>query len=326
MILLCYGTRPEWIKIKPVVKEFRRRGLSHKILFTGQHSTLVPDGQFDFKLDIKSGVNRLDSITSSILDHAPKYFGGVSHILVQGDTTTVFAIALSAYHNNIPIIHLEAGLRTYDLDNPKPEEAYRQMVSRITSIHLCPTEQERKNLIKEQVSGDIYVVGNTVLDNLVGIELNYGDFVLVTMHRRENHSLIEEWFTEISKLAQKSKLEFILPIHPNPNIQRHKHLLKGVTVIEPLPYEEMVRKMAHCRFIITDSGGIQEEASFFNKKVIVCRKTSERIVGIHSTLCDLPENLERHYNLTINNYEINKPSPYGDGRSSRKIAEILSGY
>ena len=200
-------------------------------------------------------------------------------------------------------------------------------MSRITDIHLCPTEFSKKNLLEEKVGGDIYVVGNTVLDNLVDIETSYSNNVIVTMHRRENHFQIKEYFEVINKLAGDNKhLNFILPIHPNPNVYRHKDILKNIEVINPLPYSDMLKLLAGCSMIISDSGGIQEEASFFNKKVIVCREVTERpeSVGIHSFLCDSPNKLEgMFYDIVNDGYEINEKCPYGDGKSAKKILKVL---
>ena len=144
----------------------------------------------------------------------------------------------------------------------------------------------------EKCGGKIYVVGNTVLDNLVGIDTSYGNEVLVTMHRRENHNIMDKWFSELNCIAGKHKeLKFTIPLHPNPNVTKHKNLLSNFNVVDPLPYNEMVNKIAKCKMLISDSGGIQEESSFLNKRVIVCRKHTERqeSVGKHSNMCPSPE-------------------------------------
>jgi UDP-N-acetylglucosamine 2-epimerase (non-hydrolysing) len=186
------------------------------------------------------------------------------------------------------------------------------------------------HLENEITLGDIYVVGNTVLDNLVPYKAKceYTNKVLVTLHRRENHDLIKDWFLEINNLALTySDLEFILPIHPNPNVQKHKGLLTNVTVIEPLPHEELLELLVKTKMVITDSGGLQEECSFLNKKCLVCRETTERPESISSTtfMIKRPEDLEHEFNKHINLFRINEDnkSPYGDGNSSKKICEIL---
>jgi UDP-N-acetylglucosamine 2-epimerase (non-hydrolysing) len=231
-------------------------------------------------------------------------------------------------NRRVKIIHLEAGLRTFDYDNPFPEEYNRQLISRISSINLCPTKLNKDNLDNENCVGDTYIVGNTVLDNLVNQDSSYGDEVLVTMHRRENLELMPVWFMTLNALAAENPhLKFICPLHPNPQIQKHKELLSNVEIIEPLSYGEMVRKIATCRFIITDSGGIQEEASFFNKKCIICRKHTERTETLGSTsfLCHYPEDLYSLVNSIKNNYISNFDCPYGDGNASERVVDILEG-
>lgn len=317
MILLCYGTRPEWIKIKPLVQTFEGR-IPFKILFTGQHQDIAA-GRFDQSLGIVDGTNRLDSIFSSVMNKID--FEGVSAVLVQGDTATGFAVALSAFNHKIPVIHLEAGLRTYDLEHPYPEEGYRQMISRITNIHLCPTKISKSQLLRDSVGGEIHVVGNTVLDNLIGVEPSYGDEVLVTIHRRENHHIIDEWMKEIDNLDE----EITVIRHPNPVVQNAIEKLKNVNVIDPLTHTEMIKRIANCKFLITDSGGLQEEGSFFNKRIIICRKTTERpeVLEHHGVLCPYPNSLSFYVDLIRNDYIIDKPCPFGDGKSSNKIMEIL---
>ena len=326
-LLICYGTRPEWIKVKPIIDELSKSNIRYKTLFTGQHKDLVLN-KADYNLpdivDVSS--NRLDNIVSSIFKSVDKIIDKFDYILIQGDTTSVLSLAIASFHRNVKVIHLEAGLRTYDNKNPYPEEFNRSVVSRITDIHLCPTEHSKQNLIEEKVGGEKLVVGNTVLDNLVNIKTSYNNDVVVTLHRRENHFQIEEYFRVVDKLANdNSDLNFILPIHPNPNVSKHRDILQSVKVIDPVPYEEMLEMLANCRMIISDSGGIQEEASFFNKKVIVCRKVTERpeSVGIHSFLCDNPIELEKMFYNIRDEYVINEVCPYGDGKSSKKIVDSL---
>lgn len=327
-LLISYGTRPEWLKIKPLIKELARHNVKFKTLFTGQHKDIV-NTKADFNLEISNfSKNRLNNITSSILNYGDDIFEDITHIIVHGDTTSAMSIAVNAFHRKIKIIHLEAGLRTYDLDNPYPEEFNRQIISKIADINLCPTENNFKNLKKEGVAGKCYIVGNTALDNLLIYknQCEYQDKVLITLHRRENHATIAEWFTEINKLADTYKnIEFILPLHPNPSVQKHKKLLNSVSVTDPLQHEDMIKILTKTKLVITDSGGLQEESSFFNKKSIICRKISERAEceGIHSFLCDNPSKLLFLFDRLIYNYYINCKSPFGDGESSKKIIKIL---
>jgi UDP-N-acetylglucosamine 2-epimerase (non-hydrolysing) len=321
-ILICFGTRPEYIKVKSLIDNLN----NVKTLFTGQHVDLVKDNNIDYKIRIDNDCgNRLNDVVCSVLNSGD-IFRDVKYVLVQGDTTSALAIALSAFHHKKKVIHLEAGLRTNDMNDPFPEEMNRQLISRIASINLCPTTFNRDNLLKENVQGSIHVTGNTGLDNIDKTGCTYGNKVLVTMHRRDNHLLMGQWFQEISHLANKyTDLEFIIPLHPNPNVQKHRDKLKGVTVIDPLPHNELVEIMKRCRLAISDSGGLQEELSFLNKKIIVCRRTTERpeTVGKHSVMCSNPINLESMFDRVYNNYEIDAPCPYGDGNSWKKIKEVL---
>lgn len=328
MILITYGTRPEYIKVLPIINEMKKNGLRFKTLFTGQHKDLVPNNS-DFILTSNYDVgNRLDSIIKNCLTIPEEYLKDITSILVQGDTTSVVGLSLAALHRKIMVIHLEAGLRTYDTENPFPEENNRRIISTIAKVHLCPTELNKTNLENEMTLGDIYVVGNTVLDNLVPykVKCEYTNKILVTLHRRENHDLIDKWFTEINKLALAyPDLEFILPIHPNPNVQKHKHLLTNITVIDPLPHEELLELLVKTKMVITDSGGLQEECSFLNKKCLVCREKTERpeANGLTSFIIEKPEYLKINFENHIEKYEIDFESPYGDGNSAEKIIRLF---
>lgn len=328
MILLSYGTRPEYIKIKPLIKELKTTNIPFKVLFTGQHEN-ISDGEYDFKIDIlDNGNNRLDSIVSSCLNLPNEYFDGVKYVLVQGDTSSVLGLALTASHRKIKIIHLEAGLRTYDKNNPFPEESNRRMVSVLADIHLCPTESNESNLCEENIEGDIYVVGNTGLDNLVKYkkECEYSNKILVTLHRRENHDKLFDWFANLNSIANRyPEYEFIFPLHPNPEVQKYRLLLDDVTVIDPLSHEDLIKLLVKTRMVITDSGGLQEECSFFNKKCLVCREETERpeSLGITSFLVKSPKQLDRLFRKHIVDYKISKESPYGDGTASKQIIKIL---
>ncbi len=324
-ILLCFGTRPEWLKIKPLIKVLD----NYKLLFTGQHPDLLKDIKVDYKITIGDNLNRLDQLISDCLLQFPD--GDFNSVLVQGDTASAFACAIAAFNRKKKIYYLEAGLRSYNLNHPYPEEAYRQMIARISDVNLCPTELSKKNLINEKVNGKCFVVGNTVLDNLLSHKdkCEYTNKILITLHRRENHYQMDKWFIEVNKLAQNNpNLEFILPIHPNPNVQKYKYLLTNVNVIEPLTHPELLNILVKCKLIISDSGGLQEEGSFFNKKVIVCRETTERPEAIntgHLYLCSSPKELVNKFGCLINNYYIESTCPYGDGYSSIKVSKIIKG-
>jgi UDP-N-acetylglucosamine 2-epimerase (non-hydrolysing) len=330
MLLISFGTRPEWIKIKPVVDAIEGK-IPFKILFTGQHTSLVEEYLKDTFVvnEIGSGDNRLDSIVCSLLNK-DKLFEGVSHVMVHGDTTSAFAVGLAAFHRNIPVIHLEAGLRTFDRQNPYPEEFNRTAISSLASIHLCPTQSAAEN-VTSMVGADsqIFVTGNTVLDNLIGLSPEIENKVLVTMHRRENHKRIKEWFRIINDLAiENPELEFVLPLHPNPNVSKYRFQLKNVTVVDPLSYDDCLDFIRTCKVIITDSGGIQEESSFLKKKCIVCRKTSERSegVGTFAFMCPHPNMLKPAFDGIIQSGEfiVDEDCPYGDGKASERIVKVLN--
>jgi UDP-N-acetylglucosamine 2-epimerase (non-hydrolysing) len=336
MILIAFGTRPEWIKIKPVVDKIQGI-VPFKLLFTGQHTSLIDDSikEYDCSsicIDDDICSNRLDAIVRDILLQFPEDTE-ITSVMVQGDTTSAFAMALAAFHRKIPIIHLEAGLRTFDKHNPYPEEFNRTSISSMAEVHLCPTSTSSLNLIMSNpYTRNIHVVGNTVLDHLVGINPTLNDFVLVTMHRRENHKMMSRWFKVINSIACREKqeyngLSFILPMHPNPNVKQHQDILKHVKVVPPMPHKECVDYISRCKFVITDSGGIQEEACFLKKKCIVCRSVTERIEGLgdFAFLCKYPNQLlNLFYKLKDNTHSlVEQDCPYGDGRSAEKIAEIL---
>jgi len=322
-ILLCFGTRPEWLKIKPLIKELD----NYKLLFTGQHPDLLKDIKVDYRITIGNSDNRLDQLISDCLLQFPD--GDFDSVLVQGDTASAFACAVAAFNRQKKIYYLEAGLRSYNLEHPYPEEGYRQMIARISDVNLCPTDLSRDNLISEKVNGICHVVGNTVLDNLLEYrnKCEYTNKVLVTLHRRENHHWMNEWFTELNNIAKENPdLEFILPIHPNPNVQKHKDILTHINVIEPLNHSELLELLVKVKFVISDSGGLQEEGSFFNKKVIVCRKTTERPEGIdtgHLYICESPKELPLLFEIINKDYPVDSECPYGDGMSSKKVKNLI---
>lgn len=323
--LLCFGTRPEWIKIKPIYDQDPSK---YRLLFTGQHVDLLKDIRVDYQIKIKNAANRLDQIIADCLTQFP--VGNFTGVLVQGDTASAFACALAAFHRKLPLFYLESGLRTYNLEHPYPEEGYRQMISRIANIHFCPTDLSAANLSNEFNDGDIHVTGNTVLDNIKQYKdkIEYQDKVLITMHRRENHHIMSKWFTEINNIAKENPdLEFIIPLHPNPNVQKHKGILQNITVIDPVSHEELIKLLTKCKLVISDSGGIQEEATFLNKKVIVCREVTERPEGIgtgHLYLCRHPDLLKETFGELIKNTYINNKCPYGDGEASQRIHHIIN--
>jgi len=253
-------------------------------------------------------------------------------MIVQGDTATVFYSALYAFQNKIQVIHIEAGLRTYDLEKPYPEEAYRQMVSRITSIHFTPHTDSEKLLKQEKVSGKIFTVGNTILDLIQSYNLNVtkGNEVLITFHRRENWSKILEFIDVINKLANgRNDLQFIWFLHPNKELQK---LVKSsvdskIQLEEPMIHYPFTKRIASCYALLTDSGGIQEEASFLGKQTIVLRKSTERnhIGYPYIQTIQSFEDIEGIFNC-LKKETLNPCYVYGDGTASEKIYNSLKSH
>ena len=322
-ILICFGTRPEYIKVKSLIDNLP----NIKTCFTGQHTDLLQNINADYKLsmDKELSENRLNNIFSNILSY--NIFEDIEYVMVQGDTSTACVMALSAFNHGKKIIHLEAGLRSGNLKDPFPEEMNRQVIGRLADIHLCPTEFNKENLLKENVSGVINVVGNTGLDNISRDGCKYNNHVLITMHRRDNHHNIDKWFEELEKLAIKyHELEFMIPLHPNPKVQKHKHIFKKVKVVQPMCHSDLISYVKKSKFVISDSGGLQEECSYLNKKIIVCRKSTERpeSIGIHTFMCSEPELLEDLVDKINDDYKVDAECPYGDGKSWEKIVNSLN--
>ena len=324
MLLIAYGTRPEWIKIKPIVDLLEKRNIPFKLLFTGQHTTLV-DGRYDYAIIINEGNNRLDSIISSILNNN-NFFNDIDRVMIQGDTASAFAVAIGAFHRKISVIHLEAGLRSYDINNPYPEEFYRRCISNIASIHLCPTINNKKNLEAEKISGEKYVVGNTSIDSLVQLKENIktGGGCLITLHRRENQQLMEMWLEELNSIAGKHEMKFTFIVHPNTDPKKFTEI-KNITTIPPQSHENILNLIINSDIIISDSGGIQEEASFFRKPIIVCRNVTERPESIETTsfICKTPSQLSSLFEYVKTLKIADGECPFGNGDSAIKIINVL---
>jgi len=334
MILVTYGTRPELIKLRPLVEEMSRRGIAHKLFSTGQHEDLANAEDLDVIFISKEhwercslNDNRLDNIFSSCLGLYEEIFEDVKSVMVQGDTSSAAALAIAAHHRKIPVMHLEAGLRTYDVENPYPEEVNRKIISSIATTHFCPTSDNVANLQHEKANGHIYKVGNTAIDNLLPYkdQCEYQNKVLVTLHRRENHSWMPLWFEAIDDLASQYDAEFLLPLHPNPEVSKHKGILQHVKVIDPMSHDELLKYLLKTKVVITDSGGIQEECSFFNKRCLVCRRITERpeAVNMSSSMVPAPMSLGRKFKAAWDSYDFMERCPYGDGNSASIICNYL---
>jgi UDP-N-acetylglucosamine 2-epimerase (non-hydrolysing) len=324
-IAICYGTRPEYIKLKKIINLIPKT--RRDVFFVGQHDKLISKNIFSKKITILKNKKRLDSIFAQTI--LKINFNKVNSVLIQGDTASALACAIAAFNQGKKIIYLESGLRSFDFKNPFPEEGYRQMISRIADINLSPTLLSKKNLLNESVKGKIYVTGNTALDNLIFLKkkTSYSNIVPITLHRRENLNKINLWFRSINNIAKNYKnLKFVIPIHANPLILKNSKIFTHVKVIKNLEHEKFINILKNSRFIITDSGGIQEEGSFFNKKIILCRTKTERPEGIktgHILICKRYDDLATIVNNVALNYKVNKKCPYGDGHSSKRIFRIL---
>lgn len=344
MILIAYGTRPEIIKLFPVIHELKAKGYPFKTLFTGQQTDLyedvkdlvpTPDFSFAGSFRGRGKHNTLGMSFIKICEASERLF--VSHpfdvVVVQGDTTTAWALAQMAFYNGIKVSHVEAGLRTFDLQNPFPEELNRTLIGQVAHFNLAPTELAKENLLKLGAR-NVYVTGNTIVDAVnyfkkrLALKTYRSNQVLVTLHRRENHAIMDRLFDELDNVAvNHPDLDFILPIHPNPNVNMHRERLKAgnVRVIQPVGYPDMLKLMSRARFMISDSGGIQEEATCFNKKVIIVRKVTERPEVVEMGLGILAgQEIGKHIEWAKVPPGSPSKSPYGKGDAAKKIVRILS--
>lgn len=336
MLLICYGTRPEIIKLAPVIRELLAQSIPFKSLFTGQHSTLyhqfkdlIPDP--DYFIETPSGLSLNASMGNMLLKIDPILKSNQFKLMiVQGDTASAYVCSLAAFNQSIRIGHVEAGLRTNDLSSPFPEEGYRQMISRIAAFNWAPTINSLINLERENIfTGS--VTGNTIVDQCISYQLPiiYSDKVLVTLHRRENFGeRMKKLFMELERLATlHPELEIIFPMHPNPHVQMQRPILSKVKVTEPIEYDAMIKLISEVKFVISDSGGIQEECASFRKKILVCRNTTERPEGIEAGFAKLIDtDILNNYSWALNDPAWNGQNPYGDGQASKRIVTQIKGY
>jgi UDP-N-acetylglucosamine 2-epimerase (non-hydrolysing) len=324
-IAVFIGTRPELIKCKPLLDS----SSIYLPVFVEQHSTLLSDVYVHatHKISItESSDNRLNNIISSILN-ANIWDTPFLAVMVQGDTAVAYAAALAAFHRGIKIIHLEAGLRTYNIQHPWPEEAYRRMIDVIADVGLCPSELSVQHLIDEKFKGIAVNVGNTSIDAICQYALypKIGNKVIITLHRRENWARLAEFFEVIERLATlHTDLEFIIPLHPNPLIQKLQHILKNVRVIDPVPHYDMCKLIEECNCIISDSGGIQEEAGWLGKRVFCCRETTEREELLQYNVCLTPTPDELFTRFTPQTDILPAALCYGHGDACGKINTIIA--
>jgi UDP-N-acetylglucosamine 2-epimerase (non-hydrolysing) len=359
-VLVVLGTRPEAIKLAPVISELRNdAAFEVTVCNTEQHKQLAGEalGYFgirpDLTLDVMTADQELPHLNACLLQRLAGVMadGGYDGVVGQGDTMTTFAGALAAFYQRIPFFHVEAGIRTHDLEHPFPEEMLRQCIARMATLHFAPTESARRTLLQEGISdASIFVTGNTVVDALhyiAQIEHNWdasrlrvldrtAPKVLVTVHRRENHGANLGAITAaVLDLARAyPQIEFVLPVHPNPNVRAPiEHELAGtpnIHLTDPLSYPELVQLMRCSVLILTDSGGIQEEAPAFGVPLLVMREKTERNEGVQAGCAELVGSdreliVSRARALLDGTDSQVRPSsnPYGDGQAARRIARHL---
>ena len=361
-IMVVFGTRPEAIKMCPLIHELKKNtNFKTFVCVTGQHREMLDQvlNTFkitpDFDLSIMIDKQTLFDVTINILNKIKDVLEKVKPdiVLVHGDTSTTFATALSCFYLQIPVGHVEAGLRTYNIYSPYPEEFNRQAVGTIASIHFAPTETSKNNLIREgKCSENIFVTGNTAIDALkITVNKNYthpelewakdSRLILLTAHRRENIGKpMHQMFKAIYRIVKEHKdIKVIYPIHMNPIVRKAaKEELDGcnrIHIINPLDVLDFHNFMARSYLILTDSGGIQEEAPSLGKPVLVMRDTTERPEGIAAGTLKLvgtnEETIYSYINLLLsdkNEYEkMSKASnPYGDGKACKRISKLLEHY
>jgi UDP-N-acetylglucosamine 2-epimerase (non-hydrolysing) len=366
-LLFVFGTRPEAIKLAPVVKELSGRdNFECKICVTGQHREMLTQVQelFDLRPDWDLNLMRPNQDLAYLTGAALSGVGEVieafqpDRVIVQGDTTTTFAGALAAFYHRVPVAHVEAGLRTNDIYSPWPEEVNRRLVTHIADLHFAPTARARENLLREGIGcAKVLVTGNTGIDALLWVsdlldrrsELHsrcaallpqhFGAqrLILMTGHRRESFDGgLDRICRTMARIASHPDVAIVFPVHRNPNVRRAIEPLRGhpqVLLTDPVDYLQLVYLLKRCHFVVTDSGGIQEEAPSFGKPVLVTRDTTERpeamelglakLVGTDerrlfdemTALLDDPASYGRMSRLA---------NPYGDGRASLRIADRLT--
>ncbi len=361
-VCITLGTRPEAIKLAPVIQQFQQTpGFDTQVVLTGQHREMVDqvmqlfEIQADRDLNIMQPKQTLSDITCRSLQGLQTLFSELKPhvVLVQGDTTTAFAAALAAFYQKIPVGHVEAGLRTDNLLNPFPEEANRRLVSQITTLHFPPTDKSLANLAASGVSGTVVKTGNTVIDALQtvasqapacevpGLDWNTQRVVLSTVHRREN------WGEPLQNIAQGflqilDKFEdvaLLLPLHRNPTVRDPlKAALEShprTFLVEPLDYGQLVGAMQRCYLLLTDSGGLQEEAPGLGKPVLVLRETTERPEAVEAGTAKLvgtdPAAITNEATKLLSDptaYEAmaRAINPFGDGKASERIVKAVQAY
>jgi UDP-N-acetylglucosamine 2-epimerase (non-hydrolysing) len=355
-ILIVAGTRPECIKLAPLCKELRQQDFADVVLLgTGQHSQMSKQAlrafklTFDEELPLEASNRSLGDLAGALFSHLDQAMGriGPDLVLVQGDTLSAMVASLAAFYRKIAVGHVEAGLRTYDLDQPFPEELHRRVTAIVAALHFAPTEGARDHLISEGIAQDrIVVTGNTGIDALLSLSdgappcefpVNPANrLVLVTMHRRENQGAVQRELCSAIRILHDrfTDVEFVVPIHPNPNVapvlQDELGDRERIHLVPPVDYEAIVGLLKASHLVLTDSGGLQEEAPVFGKPVLVLRKKTEReealkvgaarIAGVTQDEVVAQASLLLSSSTALS--EMSKQcSPFGDGLASKRIAE-----
>ncbi len=355
-IACVIGTRPEALKMIPVIEELQKNpNFCVKIIFTGQHRSLLEQILTHTKIrphinfDVMQENQSLNYLTANLLTQFENYLNkeAVDLLIAQGDTTTTFVSALSAFYKKIPFAHIEAGLRTSCINNPFPEEFNRRAASMMSTLHFCPTLQAAQNLKEEGITKHVYTTGNTIIDMLyknVTPDTSFIDHkksILVTCHRRENFGKpLASICHAIKEIALKhSTFNIIFPVHPNPNVRSvvYKTLsnIKNINLCEPLDYVDLVNTMNHSYLVLTDSGGLQEEAPALKKPVLILRNETERpeaveIGAARLVGCDIKTIVDSVRELIDDAALYQKMSeagsPYGDGKASERIARVIKNF
>ena len=357
LISFVLGTRPEAIKIAPLILEFKKsKKVKVNIALSGQHDEMIKSvfDIFNLKEDINLNILKrsisMDQSIALILSELSIFFDNSKPdiVFVQGDTLTAFAGALAAFLKKIPVAHVEAGLRTENIYSPFPEEANRRMISQITNLHFSPTKIAFENLKKSGISHNIFISGNTVVDALnmvskkikkspiLDIDIFNEKYILTTVHRREN------WGNPIRNIAKgilnivnrNKKLKFIIPMHMNPLVRVPLIDMlgnnKNILLIDPIPYLDFILVLKHSTIVLTDSGGIQEEAHTLGKPILILRDSTERpevLLGGNALLVGTDsKKIEMELNKLLkdsNEFELNKKNlnTFGDGNASKFIVE-----
>lgn len=361
-VCITLGTRPEAIKLAPVIQKFTQlEDFDTKVILTGQHQEMVTQVMELFKLKADENLNIMQP-KQSLTDITYRSLQGLEELLikikpqlviVQGDTTTAFAAALAAFYQKIPVGHVEAGLRTNEIYDPYPEEANRRLISQITQLHFAPTELAVKNLQNSGVTGQIHQTGNTVIDALLavakknppcdipGLDWQKYRVLLATVHRRENWGKpLQEIIAGLRLiLAKFPDTALLLPMHRNPTVREPIEKELGqhsrVFLTEPLDYAQLVGAIQRCYLLLTDSGGLQEEAPSLGKPVLVLRETTERPEAVQAGTAKLIGTKSYQILSTASELLSNQNSykqmaeainPFGDGKASERIATIVKTY